>query len=79
MGVLRIICLGCPQTAILPISASQVARIVHVGHLCLATQAMLLNIFTMFKVYLKVHGMGEDREVGLFSDKVVFYVSFGTI
>jgi hypothetical protein len=30
--VFRIIYPGCPQTAILPISASQVARIAGVGH-----------------------------------------------
>jgi hypothetical protein len=33
-GVLRALCPGWPQTAILPISASQVARITGVSHLC---------------------------------------------
>jgi hypothetical protein len=31
-GVLRIICLGCPQTLVLPISASQVAGIAGMSH-----------------------------------------------
>jgi hypothetical protein len=34
MGVSQIICLGCPWTLILPISASQVVRITGISHWC---------------------------------------------
>jgi hypothetical protein len=36
MGVIQTICLGCPSTVILPISASQVARITGMSHCLLA-------------------------------------------
>jgi hypothetical protein len=69
MGVSETTCLGCPQTLILPISASQEAKIVCMSHQCLAQQ-------DFFSLFLFFGGTGVWTQDLMFTKQAVYHLSY---